>query len=180
MARPKSNRKALCHPELKHRAKGLCDRCYNRTQQPKHAECVRIRRKAELTQTQFARYADCHPDRKHYCKGFCVQCYNRFLKPKSKKKTKEQEYKTNLKVKYGLLPSDIEKLRHSQDNKCALCRKESNKLVIDHDHCTGRVRGLLCNGCNIALAGYEKLVTNYRLIRYLQYDDTHPRLCDLE
>lgn len=44
-----------------------------------------------------------------------------------------------------------------QNYKCAICATEfsdtswSTKPAIDHDHKTGRYRGILCNGCNIAI-----------------------------
>lgn len=43
-----------------------------------------------------------------------------------------------------------------QNNKCAICGKEPNyMLLIDHDHKTGLVRGLLCAICNRDLGIYE-------------------------
>lgn len=56
---------------------------------------------------------------------------------------------------YGLTPEDYDKLLASQNGVCAICgAKEAlngYKLYVDHDHATGKVRGLLCHHCNIAL-----------------------------
>ena len=37
-----------------------------------------------------------------------------------------------------------------QAGRCAICG-DGVKLLVDHDHATGQLRGLLCNGCNCAL-----------------------------
>lgn len=37
-----------------------------------------------------------------------------------------------------------------QDGRCAVCGSSSGPLVIDHDHDTGKVRGLLCRSCNVS------------------------------
>ena len=47
-----------------------------------------------------------------------------------------------------------------QDNKCGICKEElkqgKRSIAADHDHKTGRFRGILCNGCNLAYGRYEK------------------------
>ena len=39
----------------------------------------------------------------------------------------------------------------TQDCKCLICGLESQKLYIDHDHVTDKIRGLLCRDCNLML-----------------------------
>lgn len=51
--------------------------------------------------------------------------------------------------KYGLLPGQFEQMLRAQARACAICRTVPDKrLVVDHCHKTGAVRGLLCVGCN--------------------------------
>lgn len=56
----------------------------------------------------------------------------------------------------GLSQRGYEALREAQDDRCALCGKRFDKLVVDHDHATDAVRGLLCHGCNAALGVIER------------------------
>ena len=66
--------------------------------------------------------------------------------------------------KYGLTPDDYERILISQNGVCAICRKaethlhqngKKTRLVVDHDHTTNKVRGLLCGPCNLVL-GHAK------------------------
>lgn len=55
---------------------------------------------------------------------------------------------------YGLTQEDFESMKLAQGNKCAICGSTDwgrPSPSIDHDHKTGKVRGLLCNRCNRAL-----------------------------
>lgn len=46
------------------------------------------------------------------------------------------------------LETDSEALTTWQDGRCAVCGETGRRLVIDHDHATGLVRGWLCFSCN--------------------------------
>lgn len=55
---------------------------------------------------------------------------------------------------YGLGPEDFQRLLAEQNNVCAICGGGARRLVLDHDHRTGRVRGILCCVCNLALGSF--------------------------
>lgn len=67
---------------------------------------------------------------------------------------------------YDLLPDEYEALLAHQKGLCAICREPGKgrwgKLCIDHDHKTGKVRGLLCSDCNL---GIGKLKDDVKLVR---------------
>lgn len=55
---------------------------------------------------------------------------------------------------YGITLAQYEGLLVAQDNRCAICGarpSERRRLDVDHDHESGRIRGLLCPRCNLAL-----------------------------
>ena len=55
-------------------------------------------------------------------------------------------------VKYGLTKEEHDAMLLLQNNLCAICNKTKDKtLHVDHDHKTGRVRGLLCYSCNTGI-----------------------------
>lgn len=60
------------------------------------------------------------------------------------------ERRHNLKSKYGMSLEDYDTMVERQNGLCLLC-KERHKLVVDHDHQTDQVRGLLCANCNLLL-----------------------------
>lgn len=53
----------------------------------------------------------------------------------------------------------------AQEEKCAICKTappKRKRLVIDHDHTSGKVRGLLCQNCNLALGALKDDVGRLR------------------
>ena len=64
-----------------------------------------------------------------------------------------------LKVKFNLSLADYNGLLAQQNQVCAICRKSNNRneaLAVDHDHNTGKVRGLLCARCNYNILGHAE------------------------
>jgi hypothetical protein len=77
--------------------------------------------------------------------------------------------------KYGLNHDKFSDLFAEQKGKCGICRtsdvgrKGSSTLHIDHCHTTGKVRGLLCNGCNNGLGRFkDDPILLRRAIAYLK------------
>lgn len=58
---------------------------------------------------------------------------------------------------YGLTPEDYEMLLVNQEERCAICGETPLRgvLYVDHDHETGKVRGLLCGACNSGLGQFR-------------------------
>jgi hypothetical protein len=55
---------------------------------------------------------------------------------------------------YGITPEGIAVLREAQCGRCAICSEPLTKghgCHVDHDHVTGKVRGLLCGKCNTGI-----------------------------
>jgi hypothetical protein len=53
---------------------------------------------------------------------------------------------------YGITDGQYKQMLAVQNNRCAICGLTSDKrLVVDHCHHSGRVRGLLCNRCNLGM-----------------------------
>lgn len=62
--------------------------------------------------------------------------------------------------KYGLSSSDLDARKESQNHGCGLCGDSlGNRFHVDHDHTTGKVRGLLCGGCNTGLGHFKDCPT---------------------
>lgn len=119
------------------------------------------------------RPADCHPDRRHYAHGQCKSCYSRVWwaahvgaalqlaharRSIPEKMAKDQRVRRarDLRLRFGLSMAQYEELRLAQDGRCAICGTDQpggrwGTFAVDHDHLTGRVRGLLCFRCNRAM-----------------------------
>ena len=122
--------------------------------------------------------AKCHPNRKHYAKGLCVACYSGM----GRKKHPERNRKYNLKATTGISLEQYEEMWTKQKGKCAnphcsivapliMKNYRTDGLQVDHDHQTGKIRGLLCHGCNSALGHInDNLYRMEGLAKYL-----HPK-----
>jgi len=59
--------------------------------------------------------------------------------------------------KYGIRIEDKEAMWSAQEGICVICPEQIdvNTSHVDHNHETGKVRGLLCNRCNMGLGLFQ-------------------------
>ena len=74
---------------------------------------------------------------------------------------------------YGLSLEEVVQMRKDSNGICAICNREGlhhhKRLVIDHDHETGKVRGLICSRCNSAIGFLGDDICNVEnLLSYLK------------
>lgn len=106
----------------------------------------------------------------HNCKD-CTKLERKQYVVSKKEQCKRSDRKYHL-SKYGLTPEDYNLMFLSQEGSCLGCKKHQNNLtrslVVDHDHTTGKVRGLLCRQCNSGLGCLkDNTDTLFNLIEYL-------------
>lgn len=61
--------------------------------------------------------------------------------------------------KFGITIEQYDAMMAAQGGGCSLCgrpRREDSSLHVDHDHSTGKIRGILCFCCNNALADFQE------------------------
>jgi hypothetical protein len=81
----------------------------------------------------------------------------------------------HLRRKFGIGIDDYERMFAEQSGLCAICRApgpQDGSLHVDHDHLSGRVRGLLCVSCNNALGAFRESFDIFqRAANYLDRDE---------
>ena len=70
-----------------------------------------------------------------------------------RRKCPEKQRAIQLRLRYGLTIGQYEERLEAQKGKCAICEgpRGTRRFHVDHDHRTGKIRGLLCGMCNHAL-----------------------------
>ena len=63
----------------------------------------------------------------------------------------ERRYWNGNESKPRLLVRHVAQLAEKQGGACAICGDTRDVLCVDHDHKTGRVRGMLCRACNLGI-----------------------------
>ena len=91
---------------------------------------------------------------------------------------KKMRFRNALKRKYGITVEEYEQMWTNQNGQCAICdlvlirtsefgKPKKTSPCVDHDHTTGKVRKILCRGCNLKLAIIDNNNFLEKAIQYL-------------
>lgn len=85
---------------------------------------------------------------------------------------------SKLKAAFGISLEQYEAIASKQNHCCAICGTPQvelrRKMAVDHDHETGKVRGLLCNNCNVGLGNFRD--SEQLLVKAQKYIHEHKHI----
>jgi len=112
--------------------------------------CAKCREEKPLAEFQSVSYGSTKTH--SYCVS-CATAAKSLWATNNREKNSATQLKSRLKLKYRLDQHVYDCLVVNQNGLCAICHQKSldRRLAVDHDHVSGRVRGLLCAGCNLLL-----------------------------
>lgn len=102
----------------------------------------------------------CGKDTDKLTRGRCRSCYQKYRrspefelvgyssKNLSHEDRRNEIRRANIRRLYGIELEEYERRFKEANGRCQLCGCEAKRLVLEHCHKTGRVRGIVCNPCN--------------------------------
>lgn len=118
----------------------------------------------------FGKASTCKNGRRKQCKS-CLSKKSSKRYFKNKERHQYRLFVNRLKI-YNLTVEEYNNLCELQNFVCAICKNKNRsgrRLAVDHCHKTGKVRGLLCDGCNIGLGKLGDTIESITLaLKYLQ------------
>ncbi len=135
--------------------------------------CREVRWIESFNKTSFCPSGHLRTQETVYKNGGCKACAKDYLnRPDVKVKHAKRTRNYHIKQAFGLTEEQYNSLFIQQNGQCFLCGDHQSiltkKLAVDHDHKTGRVRGLLCSFCNTGLGFFkDDILLLERAIKYL-------------
>ncbi len=121
--------------------------------------------------------AEMRRDYRHICLA-CFSALGNEWQQRNPEASARHKRNHHLLKRFGITVEEAEALLAAQGGVCAICRLPISDVRgyephVDHDHETGRVRGILCLGCNVGLGGFRDDPVRLRAaIAYLGRDAT--------
>jgi len=105
----------------------------------------------------------------------CMSMSVKHKQPKGCESDRVWQYR--IERRYGLDRATLLRMLERQNGVCAICHQlcaHKKRLNVDHDHRTGKVRGLLCWNCNTSLGKFQdNPALLYEAARYLERGGCH-------
>lgn len=113
-------------------------------------------------------------EKRYYSHSYCRPHYIEYRKNRPEYSRRRRN--TQLKGLYGITLNEFELRLEQQNNQCEICgcqfiqdSKGLLKASVDHNHKTGKIRGIICNTCNLTLGRVKEDVSIlYKMIQYLE------------
>lgn len=100
-----------------------------------------------------------------WCKE-CTMKYNKqYYHTVTVNRPPETKKHKNLQRDYGITFDDYKAMYDAQDGRCKICREPldlfcthnaPHKTCVDHNHTTGKIRGILCSPCNSGIGFFKE------------------------
>jgi hypothetical protein len=134
----------------------------------------------EKEASEFTKYASSSDGLNSQCKS-CRNPWVKSYRDKNREKITAQKEAWNscrpgarkdyvLKKNYGISLEEFNQKWASQNQTCALCKnspRNTKDMHVDHDHTTGKVRGILCQKCNVTKVGSNTVESVQQILDYL-------------
>jgi hypothetical protein len=158
------------NPAYKDGYLNVCKTCnleYDRKRREKLKIVVEYKTCSRCKQTKHSSNFTSRYRNKDGLRSECKECSHKESKIYRDKKP-SQRYLARIRQRYGLEEEEYNKMLDKSNGKCEICG-EHVKLVVDHNHTTGKVRGLLCHSCNAAIGLFKENKDSIRnSIEYLE------------
>lgn len=119
---------------------------------------------------------DCQNDFKVRPFGLLPKVCDSCALKRHRAKTLSDRWRKGLWESYKITPAEYLVIFEKQNGRCLICNgtavgrgKKNNRLAVDHNHQTGKIRGLLCSKCNTGLGLFnDSQVLLEKAIEYLK------------
>lgn len=142
----------------------VCSRCHSYSSVSSNGQCFRCLRDQGLAECSSCRAVKIRLLDFHSKKAQCVEC----LTSSESRSLGPNAYRAKI---YGISVETYQKMWFDQEGRCAICKEPETTQILSIDHChkTNKVRGLLCQRCNLGLGNFRDGQENLRAaITYLE------------
>jgi hypothetical protein len=146
-----------------------CKKCGNDLRYTSMTGCVNCTKENSLRRFENGSVKEWVEKNREKVNSLNKKRYHSLSLEEKKKRNRKQQISV-----YGLTVDQYNDILLEQNGVCAICAKPENTsskgvLSIDHDHNSGKVRGLLCDTCNRGLGHfYDNISLLYNAIKYLK------------